>query len=113
MVAPTARQHADSAADGEVMLDIIEVAGAVVAPAANIAVYFLPEYGSGFPGWDNQTAIHDTPNKPTVLSIICGSPEVNWTEQSLNSFNDAFKTASVLGVTICVAAGDAGAQAIA
>ena len=94
-------------ADGEVMLDI-EVAGAV-APAANIAVYFCPNTDQGFLDGIT-TAIHDTTNKPSVLSISWGSAEVNWTEQSLNSFNDAFKTASVLGVTICVAAGDSGSS---
>jgi len=94
-------------ADGEVMLDI-EVAGAV-SPGANIVVYFCPNTDQGFLDAITQS-IHDTANKPSVISISWGSAEVNWTQQSLTSFNEAFKAASVLGVTICVAAGDAGSN---
>ncbi len=94
-------------ADGEVMLDI-EVAGAV-APGAKIVVYFCTNTDKGF--LDSITkAIHDTTNKPSVISISWGSAEVNWTQQSLNSFNEAFKAASLLGVTICVASGDNGSN---
>lgn len=94
-------------ADGEVMLDI-EVAGAV-APGATIAVYFAPNTDQGF--LDAITkAIHDTVNKPSVVSISWGSAEVNWTQQALDNFNEAFKTAASLGVTICVAAGDSGSR---
>jgi kumamolisin len=92
-------------ADGEVMLDI-EVAGAV-APAAKIVVYFAPNTDKGFLDAIT-TAIHDTHNKPSVISISWGSAEKNWTAQSLTSFNEAFKSASLLGVTICAAAGDEG-----
>jgi kumamolisin len=94
-------------ADGEVMLDI-EVAGAV-APGATIAVYFAPNTDQGF--LDAITkAIHDTVNKPSVVSISWGSAEVNWTQQALDNFNEAFKTAASLGVTICIAAGDSGSR---
>jgi len=92
-------------ADGEVMLDI-EVAGAV-SPGANIVVYFCPNTDQGFLDAITQS-VHDAANKPSVISISWGSAEVNWTQQSLTSFNEAFKAASLLGVTICVAAGDAG-----
>jgi len=92
-------------ADGEVMLDI-EVAGAV-APGAKIVVYFAPNTDQGF--LDAITkAIHDNHHKPSVISISWGSAEKNWTTQSLNNYNEAFKAASLLGVTICVAAGDQG-----
>jgi len=97
---------ADSA-DGEVMLDI-EVAGGVAHGAA-IAVYFAPNTDQGF--LDAITkAIHDGTNKPSVISISWGSAEVNWTQQALDNFNEAFKTASALGVSICVAAGDSGSR---
>lgn len=97
---------ADSA-DGEVMLDI-EVAGAV-APGAKVVVYFCPNTDKGF--LDAITkAVHDSANKPSVISISWGSAEVNWTQQSLKSFNEAFKAASVLGVSICVASGDSGSS---
>ncbi|MEO6852301.1 MAG: S53 family peptidase, partial [Mucilaginibacter sp.] len=96
-----------NSADGEVMLDI-EVAGAV-APGAKIVVYFCPNTDQGF--LDAITkAVHDTTNKPSVISISWGSAEVNWTQQSLNNFNETFKAAALLGVTICVAAGDSGSS---
>jgi kumamolisin len=94
-----------SGADGEVMLDI-EIAGAV-APKATIAVYFAPNSEKGF--LDAITmAIHDTVNKPSVISISWGAPEADWTAQAMQSFDQAFQTAAALGVTICCAAGDAG-----
>jgi kumamolisin len=94
-------------ADGEVMLDI-EVAGAI-APAAKIAVYFAPNTDQGFLDAITQ-AIHDTQNKPSVISISWGSAEVNWTQQAMDNFNEAFKTAVALGITICIAAGDSGSR---
>lgn len=102
-----AKNHPSNAnsADGEVMLDI-EVAGAI-APKALIAVYFAPNSDKGF--LDAITmAIHDTVNKPSVISISWGNPEKNWTAQAMASFDQAFQTAALLGVTICCAAGDAG-----
>ena len=92
-------------ADGEVMLDI-EVAGAI-ANQALIAVYFAPNTDKGFLDAIT-TAVHDANNKPSVISISWGAAEVNWTPQAMDNFNEAFKTAAALGVTICVAAGDSG-----
>lgn len=92
-------------ADGEVALDI-EVAAAV-APQATIVVYFSHNTDKGFLDAVN-AAIHDTANKPSVISISWGSAESRWTSQSLNTFNDAFKSAAVLGISICAAAGDSG-----
>ena len=94
-------------ADGEVMLDI-EVAGAV-APGAGIAVYFTPNTDQGFLDAIT-TAIHDTTNKPSVISISWGSAEVNWTQQAMDNFNEAFQTAASLGVSVCIAAGDSGSS---
>ncbi len=94
-------------ADGEVMLDI-EVAGAV-APGANIVVYFCPNTDQGFLNAIT-TAVHDDTNKPSVVSISWGGPEISWTQQSLTSFNEAFQGAAALGVTITVAAGDSGSS---
>lgn len=94
-------------ADGEVMLDI-EVAGSIANQAA-IAVYFAPNSDKGFLDAIT-TAIHDTNNKPSVISISWGAAEVNWTTQALDNFNEAFKTAAALGVSICVAAGDSGSS---
>jgi kumamolisin len=93
--------------DGEVMLDI-EVAGAI-APAAHIAVYFTPNTDQGFLDAIT-TAIHDTTNKPSVISISWGGPESSWTQQSLTAFDQAFQEAAAMGITVCVAAGDGGSS---
>jgi len=91
--------------DGEVMLDI-EVAGAN-APGAKIVVYFAENTDAGFLNAVT-TAIHDTTNKPSVISISWGGPESSWTKQAMTSMDGAFQSAAALGVTVCVAAGDQG-----
>lgn len=96
-----------SSADGEVALDI-EVAGAV-APDARLAVYFAPNTDQGFLDAIN-AAIHDKVRKPAVISISWGSSESNWTPQAMNAFNAAFHDAALLGISVCVAAGDNGSN---
>jgi kumamolisin len=91
--------------DGEVMLDI-EVAGAV-APGAKIVVYFTPNTDAGFLDAVN-TAIHDTINKPSAVSISWGAAESGWTNQAMQAMDQAFQDAAALGVTICCASGDNG-----
>ena len=94
-------------ADGEVMLDI-EVAGAI-APAAKIVVYFTPNTDRGF--LDAVTsAVHDSTNQPSVISISWGSAESQWTTQALTNMDEAFQSAAAVGVTVCVAAGDNGSS---
>jgi kumamolisin len=96
-----------NSADGEVLLDI-EVVGAV-APGAKIAVYFAPNTSKGFQ--DALTmAIHDTTNKPSVISISWGGPESTWTAQAMTAFDSAAQDAAALGVTICAASGDNGSS---
>lgn len=92
-------------ADSEVMLDI-EVAGSI-APAAKIAVYFAPNTDQGFLDAIT-TAVHDTKNNPSVISISWGGPESSWTQQALTAMDDACQSAAALGVTIIVACGDSG-----
>lgn len=94
-----------NSADGEVMLDI-EVAGAI-APAAKIVVYFAPNTDQGFLDAVT-TAIHDTTNAPTIVSISWGGPESTWTQQAATNFDTAFSDAATLGVSVLVAAGDGG-----
>ena len=94
-----------SGADGEVMLDI-EVSAAV-AQGAKIAVYFAPNTDQGFIDAVT-TAVHDTTNAPSVISISWGGPESSWTTQSLNALDAACQSAAALGITITVAAGDNG-----
>ncbi|GAC1358917.1 MAG: S53 family peptidase [Acidobacteriaceae bacterium] len=92
-------------ADGEVMLDI-EVAAAV-APGAKVVVYFAPNTDQGFID-AIATAVHDTVNKPSVISISWGGPESSWTQQSLNALDQACQSAAALGISITAAAGDEG-----
>ncbi len=96
-----------SGSDGEVALDI-QVAGAV-APGARIAVYFTTNTDQGFIDGIT-TAIHDTTNKPGVLSISWGGPESSWSAASRTSLDDACQSAAALGVTITVASGDNGSS---
>jgi kumamolisin len=93
--------------DGEVMLDI-EVVGAI-APQAKIAVYFAPNTDAGFLDAIT-TAIHDTGNKPSVISISWGGPESSWTSQAMTAMDEAFQAAATLGITVCVASGDNGSS---
>jgi kumamolisin len=94
-----------NSADGEVDLDI-EVAGAL-APDANVVVYFAPNTDQGFLDAIT-TAVHDTTNNPTVISISWGSAESEWTQQAMTNFDAAFADAAMLGITVCIAAGDGG-----
>jgi kumamolisin len=94
-------------ADGEVMLDI-EVAGAI-APAAKIVVYFAPNTDQGFLDAIT-TAVHDSTNQPSVISISWGSAESTWTAQAMTNFDEAFQAAAAIGVTVCIASGDSGSS---
>jgi kumamolisin len=96
-----------NSADGEVMLDI-EVAAAV-APKAKIVVYFAPNTSQGFLDAVT-TAVHDSVNKPSVISISWGAAEANWTGQAMTQFDLAFQAAAAMGVTVCCAAGDNGSS---
>jgi kumamolisin len=94
-------------ADAEVMLDI-EVSGSV-APGSKIAVYFAPNTDQGFLD-ALTTAIHDTTNNPSVISISWGAPESSWTGQALTAFDSACQSAAALGVSIACSAGDGGSS---
>ncbi|HZQ41673.1 MAG TPA: S53 family peptidase [Acidobacteriaceae bacterium] len=92
-------------ADGEVMLDI-EVSAAV-ALGAKVVVYFAPNTDQGFIDAVT-TAVHDSTNKPSVLSISWGGPESTWTQQAVTALDQACQAAAAVGVTITVACGDDG-----
>jgi kumamolisin len=96
---------ADSGADGEVALDI-QVIGAL-AQGARIAVYFAPNTDQGFLDAIN-AAVYDTINKPSVISISWGAPEVLWTKEAMTAMNRALQAAAAMGVTVFAAAGDNG-----
>lgn len=91
--------------DGEVVLDM-EVAGAA-APGARLAVYFANNTDRDFID-AVLAAVHDKTRKPSVISISWGGPEATWTAQSRAAMDDAFRAAALVGITVCVAAGDHG-----
>ncbi|HTJ10894.1 MAG TPA: S53 family peptidase [Dinghuibacter sp.] len=93
--------------DGEVTLDI-EVAG-TVAPAAKIAVYFAGNTTQAFQDAVS-TAIHDTVNKPSVISISWGGPEDTSYGSYYTSFDEEFQAAATMGITVCAASGDSGSS---
>ena len=97
----------------ETLLDI-GVSGSA-APGARLAVYFAPWTEQG---WVDvvTTAIHDTVNKPSVISISYGWPEndmtgdLTWSLAAITAVNTTFQEAAVLGVTIFVSSGDTGSD---
>jgi len=97
-------------AEGEVMLDVEVVGG--VCPAATIVVYFSTFDENG---WISalDTAVHDQENPLSVLSVSWGYAEDAqgaWSEGAIDAINDTLKAAALLGVTVCVAAGDDGSD---
>jgi kumamolisin len=95
----------DGNASLENALDIA-VAGSV-APGAKLVVYFAP---GNEQGWLDSLliAIHDTTNKPSVISISWGGPESDW-GLAMSAISPAFIEAAALGVTVFIASGDFGA----
>ncbi len=94
-------------ADGEVALDL-EVAGSV-CPGANFVVYFS-EKGASQQGFLDvlEKAVHDTTNKPSVISISWGGPEVPGDASFANQFKEVCNDAVTLGITIFISSGDSG-----
>ena len=105
--AQNAPTGAASGPDMEVELDI-EMAG-VLAPGARLVAYFAPNNDQGFLD-ALTTAIHDSANHPTVLSISWGNPESAWTGQAITVFNQACEDATAMGITVTAAAGDEGSS---
>jgi kumamolisin len=93
----------DTLSDGEVMLDI-EVVGAM-APGATIVVYFAENTDQGFYQAVSQ-AVHDPAT--TAVSISWGSPEKDWSTQTMDAWNTLGQGAALLNVPIFIAAGDHG-----
>jgi hypothetical protein len=97
----------------ETLLDI-DVAGAA-APGAKLAVYFAPWTEQG---WVDvvTTAVHDATNKPSVISISYGWPELatidnlTWSLAAIKAVNVTFQEAAAMGVTVLVSAGDHGSD---
>jgi kumamolisin len=67
-------------------------------------VYFAPNTDQGFID-AIADAVHDTTNKPSVISTSWRAAESGWTQQAMNALDAACQSAAVLGVTITAAAG--------
>ena len=94
--------------DAEVVLDI-QVAGAA-APGAKFVVYFAPNDAASNGFLDALTkAVQDTENSPSVISISWGGPEEIPNSNFQTEFDKELQAAALLGITVCVAAGDNGA----
>ncbi len=94
---------------GEVMLDVEVVAG--ICPKATIPVWFSQFTEKG---WVDalDAAMHDKQHQPHVLSISWGYAEDAdmWTAAAVNQVNQALHEAALMGITVCVAAGDDGSS---
>jgi kumamolisin len=91
--------------DSEVALDI-EVAGAI-ANGARLVVYFARNNNRAFLRCVN-AAVHDTVNKPSIISISWGGPEASWSKLDMQSINESLQAAAAMGISVFVAAGDNG-----
>ena len=96
-------------AEGEVMLDVEVVAG--VCPKALIVLYFADFTEQG---WITalDAASQDQTNDPGVISVSWGYAEDAdiWTDQAMTQVNDTLQEMALLGITVCVAAGDDGSS---
>jgi len=100
---------AHDGAEGEVMLDIEVVAG--VCPKATIIAYFADFTEQG---WITaiDAAVHDSTNDPGVISASWGYAEDAdiWTTAAMTQVNATMQEAAMIGVTVCLAAGDDGSS---
>jgi kumamolisin len=80
-----------------------------IAKNANIVFYFAP---STEQGWVDSldAAVHDTVNRPGVLSISFGCREAKWTQNGIDAVDELLAEAAILGLTVCAASGDHGAD---
>ncbi len=101
--------NSNDEAVGEVMLDIEVLAG--ICPKATIPVWFSQFTEKG---WIDalDAATHDATYKPQVLSISWGYAEdvSIWTAAAVAQVNESLQEAALMGITICVAAGDDGSS---
>jgi kumamolisin len=107
---PTQLKKALFGATAETMMDVQIVAS--LSPGADIAVYFAT--------WDQKGWIDllddltspkaGAPPKPVAVSISYGLAEEapDWTKGAMTSINHRLQIAMMLGITVCVSAGDDG-----
>ena len=82
-----------------------------VAQGAKAAVYYAPNSPQGYID-ALTTAIHDTVNAPSVISISWGEAEntSGFTCSAIANISATFQEAAALGITVLVASGDDGAN---
>jgi kumamolisin len=95
----------DPGPTGENMLDA-EMIGTLV-PKADKTIYIAPNTDRGFLDAIS-TALHDKHHND-ALSISWGGPEERFAPQAVRAFNELFKEARAMGVSVFSAAGDNGA----
>jgi kumamolisin len=99
------QESSAGAAPFSLSLPLFAVAG-LIAPGADNVAYYAPNTARGF--LDALTeAIHAQPT-PTALTVGWGEAEDSWTPQARTAISEVLADAAVLGVTVCVAAGDFG-----
>ena len=101
--------NARDGAEGEVMLDFEVLAG--LLPRGNLVGLFAAWSEQGWLDALDQ-ALHDPSVHPSVISISWGDSEDggSWTPAAINQVNESLKEAALMGVTVCVAAGDDGSD---
>ncbi len=101
---PAAQRKEQLDASVEVMMDVEIIAG--LCPKADIVVYFST-FDQG--GWVDllNAAIQ---KKPTTLSVSWGLAEDDpeWSANAIAAIQDRLNAARLLGITVCVSAGDDG-----
>lgn len=85
----------------------VEIAAAL-APGAHIVVYFATPDEQGIYNAITR-AIHDEINRPSVLSISFGEPEIALSDSYIYAIHKALLAASHLGITVLASSGDEGA----
>lgn len=90
-------------ADGEVMLDVLVIAG--VAPGAKQRVYFAPNTDQGF-----LDAITQACRECDYVSISWGGPESAWDGHTMDVYEQVLAAARARGVTVFAASGDTGSR---
>lgn len=102
------QRMAELNAAGEVMMDIEIIAG--LCPQANLTIYFSTFDQQGIVAMLNDI-ISGTDPVPVAISISWGGAEDDpriWSPAALQAVNERFNAVALLGVTICVSAGDDG-----
>ncbi len=101
------RHRLRSSFDTELALDT-QIAGAL-APASRLVLYAAPHSERGFLDAVAH-ALFDNTYRPGIFSISFGWAEMYWTSAALELLDELFAAASLVGMSVFCASGDAGAE---